>query len=344
MDSASGQFTQNSTAIKINPHIDTLTVNVAPNISMPIYNSAYDKYLRKELFKIRNKVKFKNTGIQFTQTAYSNWAAGGNNSMSAKVGLDFLHTYTNDKLEIKTAVTGAYSMMMTDDKIRKNEDWFNISTTPEWAFAPRWKISASLSLRSQFSDTYQAPDDTVLISAFMAPGNVNLGMGITYAHPKKDYFSIYISPVGGSLLTVLNDKLAEAKSFGLKEAGTKVQPQFVAFMRVIYNENIYKDKILYNTKLEAQWDYERDPTIWWENKLVFKITNLLSANLNVIIKYDEQEQTENKKEGKNSFWQTIQINESFGLGLNFNFTSKELAENNLDQFVKASAVKKRKKR
>ena len=342
--SASGQFTQNSTAIKINPRIDTLDVNITPTFSMPIYNSAYEKYLRKELFKKRNKITFKNTGMQFTQTAYSNWAAGGNNSMSVKAGVDFLHNYTKDKLNIKTALTAAYSMIMDDEKIRKSEDWFNVSVTPDWAFSERWKISASLIVKSQFSNTYKAPDDTVLVSGFMAPGNINLNFGLTYAHPKKDYFSIYLSPVGGSLLTVLNDELAEAKSFGLKEAGVKLQPQLVAFMRIIYNENIYKEKILFNTKMEVEWDYKITPTIWWENKFVFKITNLLSANLNVIFKYNETEKTEHKEEGKDNFWQTWQVNESLGLGLNFNFTSKEPVDNNLDKFVKASAVKKRKKR
>ena len=96
--------------------------------------------------------------------------------------------------------------------------------------------------------------------------------------------------------------------------------------------------------MEVEWDYKITPNIWWENKIVFKITNLLSANLNVLLKYNELEKTEHLEEGKNSFWQRWQVNESFGLGLNFNFTSKEPVENNLDKFVKASVVKKRKKR
>ena len=341
---ASGQFTQNSTAIKLNPSIDTLAVDITPNLSMPIYNSAYEKYLRKELFKKRNKVTFKNTGIQFTQSSYSNWAAGGNNSMTAKGAVDFLHSYTKDQLNIKTTLTAAYGMLMSDDKIRKSDDWFNVSVTPDWAFAERWKFSASLILKSQFTNTYKAPEDTVLVSGFMAPGNINLNFGVTYAHPKKDYFSVYLSPVGGSFLTVLNDELSEAGSFGLKEPGVKIQPQLVAFMRVIYNEDIYKDKIFFNTKMEVEWDYVLVPNIWWENKFVFKITNLLSANLGVILKYNEVEKTEHMEEGKNSFWQTWQVNQSFSLGLNFNFTSKDPVKNDLDKFVKASSVKKRRKR
>lgn len=343
---ALAQYTQSTSVNKIGTKkIDSIAVDVTPRLNMAVYNSAYDNYLRKLEFKRKNKITIKNTGLTMTQTSFSNWAAGGNNSFSTRAAAYIEHIYTDKKFDVKSVFDAAYGMILTDDIFKKNEDWFNISVTPSYYLSKHWKITGSVILKSQFTNSYNYSSDTKnLISSFFSPGELYLSFGVTYSSKVQDKFSIFLAPISGNLLMVINDELAQQKKFGMDEVGRKFKPSFGSFVRVLYNANIYKTMISYNTKLETFWDYTKNPTIWWENKLNFKFTNLLSANLYFQLKYDESVETPNSLEGHNSFWQTWQINESLGLGLVYNFKSKAPVETDVSQYVKASDVKKRKRK
>lgn len=340
------QFTQTTTATKIEPtKIDSISVEVTPKLNMAVYNNAYDQYLRKLNFKKRNKIIIKNTGLTLTQTSFDNWAAGGTNSFSMRAAAYIEHNSTYKGFDIKSVFDGAYGTVLSEGILQKNEDWFNISVTPSYSLSKHWKLTASLILKSQFSNSYSGTgDDKTLISGFFSPGQLFVTAGVTYSSKKPDKFSIFLAPISGNLLMVINDELAEQQKFGMDEVGRKYKPSFGSFIRVLYNANIHKDMITYNTKLESFWDYTMSPTLWWENKLNFKFTNLFSANLYIQMKYDESVQTPRSMEGKNSFWQKWQINESLGLGLIYNFKSKAPVEEDVSKYVKASDTRKRRNR
>ncbi|MEG0162706.1 MAG: hypothetical protein RR652_02120, partial [Mucinivorans sp.] len=150
-----------------------------------------------------------------------------------------------------------------------------------------------------------------------APATLNLSAGITYSQPKS-LLEIYFAPISGQLLMVLNKELSDKGGFGV-EAGKRFLPQVGALMRIKYGIAFAKKKIAYSTTLETFWRYDRDtPTLWWENNIAFKFTNLLWANLYVLAIYNDQIKTP-RAESEGNFWQ---IKESFGFGLTFNFNSK----------------------
>lgn len=342
---AMAQFSQNTSVNKIETKkVDTITVDVAPKLDMAVYNSAYDKYLRSVQFKKRNKIEIKNTGVTLTQTAFDNWASGGSNSFTTRAAANIKHIYTYYKFDLESIFDGAYGTVLTDGVINKNEDWFNISITPNYVLSPHWKLTGSIILKSQFSHSFSGTgEDKTLSSSFLSPGQLYVTAGVTYNSKIKDKFSIFVAPLSGNLLMVINDDLALEKKFGMDEVGRKFKPSFGVFSRIIFNANLHKDMITYSTKLETFWNYNLAPTFWWENKINFKFTNLFSANLYIQMRYDEEMETPRSLEGKNSFWDKWQINESFGLGLVYNFKSKAPQEEDVSKFVKARDTKKRRR-
>lgn len=286
-------------------------------LNLQLYNDAYDRYMRGVKFKERNTIKVE-TGLTFNQNQFSNWAAGGNNSMALRATVKVEHKYTAPIFRITSEFNAAYGMQYTDNKFRKNEDWFNISTTPSWRFANRWDASTSLTFKSGFSNSYQAPGDSVLVAGFMAPAQILPALGITYESRNGD-LSIYMAPISGNITLVLNRDLAAKGGFGM-DAGKNFHAEFGAFLRVTYKKEFLKKIMSYNTKMEMFFKYNSTPTLWWENTLSLKITKLLGAKFYMLAIYNDRLATPDSKKGTPNY---LQINESFGFGLTYNIASKK---------------------
>lgn len=331
------QFTPKSNSANIEAKVDSIIpASTQQQLNLKLYNDAYDKYVRKLRFKQRNFLHIKNASLTATQTSLTNWAAGGNNSFVARAAFNMEHIYTAPIFNVKTVLDAAFGMMMTDQIFRKNEDWFNVTITPSWRFAERWEFSSSFLLRSQFSNSYIAPGDTIISSSFMAPGNFSLSAGISYVPPKKK-FNIYIAPISGNVLMVINKELADRGGFGM-EQGRQFKASFGAIFRMTYKESFAKNKITYETKLESVWDYDSSPTMWWEHKLGFKFTNLLGANLYLLAIYNDKVNT--PEAGNHNFFQ---FQESFGFGLTYSFKTKAPEPIPYNKMTKERPVKKRKR-
>ncbi|MEG2755975.1 MAG: DUF3078 domain-containing protein, partial [Mucinivorans sp.] len=254
---ARAQFNPSSSAAILESKTDTIAVTPNKEMSVVLHNEAYDRYLKKIQSKQRNTIIFKNTGLAFTQTAYSNWAPGGTNSFSIRATTYFEHQYVAPIFNIKTIFDAAYGMQSANNKIQKNEDWWRVIVTPSWRIAPKWSLTASSELRTQFSHTFQALTDTTsrLTSTAFAPATLTASVGLSYA-PPKGKLNIYLAPITGSMVMVLNDELAQVPGFaGMKEVGRKFQPSFGALLRITYGETFAKKKITYNTKFESFWNY-----------------------------------------------------------------------------------------
>lgn len=291
--------------------------NAQPDaLNFTLYSDAYDQYVRRELFRQRNKIKIQSS-LTLAQTLFDNWASGGNSSFAVRAAATIEHTHTNGTFNVKSVFDGAYQYIITEDYSRKGEDFLYLSTTPSWNIAKRWEISGSGILKSQFANSYKSPGDTILTAGFFAPATFNISAGITYTQPKTK-LKVYFAPVSGNLIMVFNDQLAQKGGFGM-EAGKTFDAQIGAFLRIEYGLSFAKDKVSYGTKLEGFWRYDQErPTLWWENKIDFKITNIFGAKFYILTVYNDQINTPRASE--RNFWQ---INETLGLSLMFNFESKK---------------------
>jgi len=348
--SANAQFTKPNQVLKRPEIKDTLikNSNSAPmTIDMQLYNAAYDAYLKKLQTKQRTQWIIKNTGVAFTQTAFDNWATGGNNSYSVRGAVNITHRYVAPVFNITNSLDGALSLLYSENKLTKSEDYFNISVTPSWKVAKCWEVSSSLVIRSQFANSFkeEKTSDTTRsytkTSSFFAPGVVTLSAGITYVS-KNGKLKIYTAPISGNMTIILDRELAERGGLGLP-AGDQFGNTFGAFMRINYSSDFAKKRMNYTTKLESFWGYQDLPNFTFENWLSFKFTNLLSANLYLKAYYNEKVQTPRFIAGDRGFFSGLQIQETFTFGLSYNFTGKKpdpspVVSNN--KYLKASPKKK----
>lgn len=319
---ASAQFNirPNTSSTKVESGIDTVKLtNEAKSspLDLNVYSTAYDKYLKREIFKFRNKIAFQSS-FTLSQTSMDNWAAGGSNSFSGRLWLKLTHTYTKSEanFNVISSIDGAYTMLMADEITTKSEDYLNLTSTPSWKLGSRWEASGSLTLKTQFTDSYASTSDTVISSTFFAPAYLNLSAGITYS-PPKGKFKAFIAPISGNATFVLNPELSALGAYGV-EAGKKSLTEFGAFARIEYNESFWKDKASFYTKAESFWNYYSCPNVWFEAKLTFKFSEIFGAEIYAKAIYDEAISTPRVDE--NNYWQFMQ---STGFSLTFTFNSKK---------------------
>ncbi len=311
-------------------NIEVVAVPPAQNGTpkVDIYSDAYDRQLRKERFKQRNTMKL-TAGLTVTQTSFENWQKGGNNSFAGRATLYGEHRYTAPVFSVLNIFDAKYGLQRVVGQTRKTEDYVGISSTQNWNISQRWKLSLNEMWKSQFSNgyTYASDGTRTFKSTFMAPGTFEISGGFTYESPNKK-LNILLAPISGKMTFVLNDELAAIGGFGPPK-GDRFKTELGIMARIMYNEKIYKNKIEYATKFESFWNYSGIPAMWWENKLNFKFSDVLSANFYVLMIYDQRIITPKVSEFQKTNpgapvngWDYLQLNQSMGFGLVYTMKSK----------------------
>lgn len=311
------QFNPRNNTTVFETKVDTIKVKNNEILNMLIYDEAYDKYLRKLQFKQRNWIKLK-SGLQITQTSFSNWAAGGNNAFSGRAFFELEHKYTAPQFNMQNKIEGRFGFQSTDEVSRKNEDFFRLTIAPNWRISPHWEFSASIDLKSQFTDSYTPPADSLLASSFFAPAYLNASIGLKYNNLSKT-FEFYVAPISGDMIMVLNKELANNGVFG--EQGRQYISSFGNLIKVAYKKDKMINGLLsIDAKVESLWDYAYMPRLFGEVKVGLKFTSWLGANFHIQAIYDEKIKTPNVAEGGQDYFQLFH---TLGFGLTYNFESKK---------------------
>ncbi len=243
-----------------------------------------------------------NYGLNINQLTLSNWAAGGENTWSGKAFANFSLIYHKRRFEQRLVGAFAFGISRFGDKrLEKQDDKIDLTYALSLDSKTQWNISAVATFNTQFANGYKYPNDSTVISSFLAPGYLTLSAGYSYK-TKNERFQILLSPLAGKVTFVMNQELADKGNFGVKkgyyeEDGTWVPGENVAAsvgVNVIIN---YKQPIgknfKYITMLNTFYNYierrndDRLPIdVNWENTLEFSITKYISTILFVHLKYD----------------------------------------------------------
>ena len=280
----------------------------------------------------------------FNQTSFTNWAAGGESSLSGKSELVFEAKYKKDNISFENDVNLAYGLMGfsgDNEKIRiqKTDDKIDLSSTYGHKAFKHWYAGTVLNFKTQFANGFKYPDDSTLISGFFSPAYITLSLGFEYKPSKK--FSLFLSPAAGKLILVLNQELADKGAFGVTPAeydtsgviiknGKKRKAEFGINIICKVKEEIFKNitgetkLVLYNNYLDDNLNNRWNIDIDWESKFDLKVNEHISTNLYFHCIYDHNilipkyEVIDNKKT-KVSESPKLQIHESFGIGFTFRF-------------------------
>jgi hypothetical protein len=271
--------------------------------------------------------------LNFSQLSLTNWSAGGQNSINTNTLISIHANKKKDKslwqnfleLGYGTNRQGNGNWIKTDDKI-------DFTSKYGYKINSKFSYAALLNFKTQFSNGFNYPNDSVKISGLFAPAYILESIGIDYQ--TENGFSSYFSPATIKITIVGNQDLANDGAFGVEPAqyssdsllieGKNERTEFGAYLRMHYQKDIIEN-INVNSKLELYGNYLQNPfriDINYELLVAFKINKYISASLSAQVLYDHDIliEKDSNNDGINDISeQAIQFKEVFGLGLAYTF-------------------------
>jgi hypothetical protein len=255
--------------------------------------------------------------VTFSQVSLTNWAAGGENSISANLLFNAFANYKKEKFTWDNTFDLGYGLLkQSENDARKTDDRIEVSSKAgQYAFKS-WYYSGLVNFKTQMVEGYDyAVSDVNVISNFMAPAYLTIALGMDYK--PNDDFTLLVAPLTGKMTIVNDDTLSAAGAFGV-DPGENLRNEFGGFIKAVYKKGLVENVDM-QTKLELFSNYMENPQnidVNWELLLVMKINEFLTANLSTQLLYDDDVKIAND-DGSSS--PKIQFKEVFGVGLSYKF-------------------------
>ena len=188
---------------------------------------------------------FGQNSLVFNQSSFANWYAGGNNNIGVIGKVNYNIVYKKNRHYMDNNIQMGYGFVSsTGQSTRKTDDYINIMTNYGYELAQHYYLSTGFQFLSQFTPgfNYANNPDPVYddrISKFMAPGYLNLGIGVSY-NPNEN-FQVIFRPVNGKFTFVLDEKLQTKGTYGLERDGQSMRSELGAMMNILYKIKIFKD-------------------------------------------------------------------------------------------------------
>ena len=252
----------------------------------------------------------KEAGLYLNQVSFTNWNAGGTNSITAILSGKASAKYKQENLFWNSILTLRYGLNKQEEKpLFKTEDVIELISNVGLEKSPEsnWFYSARFSFNTQFANGYSSPDDNDPISKFMAPGYVFMGVGMEYGR-HINRFSLYASPFTLKTTFVLNDALANQGAFGVDAAiydlegniireGKKTRQELGVLFTGQFEDEIFEN-IKLNSRLRLYTDYLNsfgNVDLDWEFNLDMKVNKYVQATLGSHLRYDNDIKAEVEK-------------------------------------------------
>lgn len=278
---------------------------------------------------------FGGTGtINFSQVSLSNWAAGGQNSLSVLGLANMYSNYKKGKNTWNNSLDVTYgTIKLQNQRLRKSDDRVELNLKYGRAASADWFYSAQVNFKSQLTATYTPSRDS-LVSDFLSPAFIIASLGMDYK--PNDKLSVFISPVTGKFTIVKDQQLADIGAYGVDPAvfdmlgdpipgtGDNLRREFGGFVNVRYKNEILQN-VVFQSKIDLFSNYLYKPEnidLNWENLIDFKVNKFLSASLFVHMIYDDDIDVniDRDEDGvTDARGPRMQVKQSLGIGLSYKF-------------------------
>ena len=248
-----------------------------------------DPNLRKVNLRQIDPLPWKLFGIGtvgFTQTSLTNWAKGGESSMSLLLIEKYTVNYSKKNFKWENLAEFRLGIFSSQSKgLEKNDDKIEIQSRAGLSAFKKWYYSLETDFRTQMAKGYMYPDKSKPISAFMAPGYLTFSLGMDYK-PNKN-FSLFLSPLTSKSTFVKDTVLVNPTNFGL-EKGKKSLWEPGAIVKVNWHYPIMEN-IVYDTRAEVFNNYRytfQKFNVDWEQSLVLQVTQHINSRIMTQLIYD----------------------------------------------------------
>lgn len=261
--------------------------------------------------RVRHWTNSLQTKLDFGQTSLTNWAAGGNNSISLKTFIDANANYAKDKMFWNNRLQLDYGFQYTSDKpiMQKTDD--RIYLESKWGYQAKDKLyySANFSFRSQFSNTYEYPtpgakaDGSALgegeeynaadwraarvhKSGFLSPAYTNLALGLDYK--PLNWLTVNFAPLTGGFVIVDNPTLRASYSQPLKKEYEGVSQLPTLDDGTTVDGNVYKSaKFEFGAQLKVDFKVNVNDNFSFSSQVVL-FSDYLDKPQNLRVNWDNR--------------------------------------------------------
>ena len=250
-----------------------------------------------------------NISLLGNQSMFSNWVAGGNNSISATLGVNYDFNLIKGDWTWDNKLIAQFGLSHTKGTgRRKTDDMFSFNSLVGKKATGYWSYSFFLNVRSQFANGYVYDGATrgAKTSGLFSPGYLTFGPGMLWK--KSDNFKINLSPATSKITFVNSEFTNGGSAYGVDQG--KTTNYELGFYASLYHKTTIMENVSLENILNLYSNYLEKPQnidIIHQLNVVMKINKYLSTNLSLhtIIDNDASSQ--------------VQFKEVFGLGVNYGF-------------------------
>ncbi|MEZ4997679.1 MAG: DUF3078 domain-containing protein [Bacteroidales bacterium] len=262
--------------------------------------------------------------LNMTQASFTNWAAGGQNSVALNGLVSLTANYRMGKSAWDNALTLGYGKMIqkgNDLGWVKTDDRIDFQSKYGHKASEKWFWSGLMSFKTQMDKGYNYPDTENKISDLLAPAYLIFSLGMDYKPTPQ--FSMFLSPLTSKNTIVNDDDLSAAGAFGV-EPGKKFRAELGAYANIAYKKDEIMKNVNFLTKLDLFSNYLKNPQnidISWETLLVLKVNEFISATVNTHLLYDDDVliRVDEGNEGEPVMGKRAQFKEVIGVGFTYKF-------------------------
>jgi hypothetical protein len=238
--------------------------------------------------------------LGLSQTSLTNWVGGGQSSIAANGMVNLFAHKKMKKALWENYFDIGYGILRQGAVAKwvKTDDRIELTSKYGYKLSKKWYLAGLLNFKTQMTDGFNYPNDSVKISRFLAPGYFLGALGFDYK--PHDNFSLFIAPATAKVTIVNDQTLADAGAFGVEKAtydangailtkGQNVRSEFGGYLRLMYKKELMPN-VSFMTKLDLFSNYLNNPgniDVNWETLLTLKVNKFISASFATQLVYDD---------------------------------------------------------
>lgn len=236
-------------------------------------------------------------GFNASQISLTNWAGGGESSLSGTALLSLFSNYRNNRSQWDNTLDLAYGLVRQNGITFKSDDKIDFASKYGYRAFDHVYYTTLVTFRSQFAPGFTNPTDTVRISNFLAPAYTIASLGLDWK--PNEHFTAFVAPVTGKLTIVNDQMLADAGAFGVEEAvydtsgnkivdGKRARMEFGGYIKLAFSMDVVEN-VKVTSRLDLFSNYLVDPQnidVNWETLVAMKVNKWLTVNFSTHLIYD----------------------------------------------------------
>ncbi len=273
---------------------------------------------KKDEKKDEKKEGWENQGkftFLFNQSAFSNWVAGGDNTLAGNVNFNYSFNYKKDKFIWNNRVIASYGLTKSKntDFPKKTNDGMAYNSMFGYDADNYWFYSLLINFKTQFTKGYKYKKDAngkeyrESYTNFMSPGYLLIGPGMLWEKNKN--LKLNLAPATSKFVFVDEKYTTPNRGYFGVEEGENLRYE-IGFSASFYHKfklmtNVTMENILafYSNYIDKPQNIDMNYTV----NIDMNINKHLSADFIFQSIYDD------------NAYNGFQIREVFGIGLNYNF-------------------------